>query len=197
MKGVVIMSLHKIKEFNISKSKLTLILLNLLGLGLFILSVPIFSKLAGLLMGLRFGQIPDEVQFTITGPDILVFLLTMVATLFIHELIHGLFFKAFAPDRPVKYGFHWYALSATSPGTKYSKGKFLWIGIAPFVFITLGLSGLFALGFLTIPSYIFLASMHTAGCIGDFYFCILLLLAPKGILVEDTGVGMVFYQETA
>ena len=191
------MSLHKIKEVNISKNKVILILLNLLGFGLFVLSVPIFSKLAGLLMGLRFGQIPDEVQFTITGPDILVFLLTMVATLIIHELIHGLFFKVFAPDRPVKYGFHWYALSATSPGTKYSKSKFLWIGIAPFVFITLGLSGLFALGFLTIPSYIFLASMHTAGCIGDFYFCILLLLAPKGILVEDTGVGMVFYQETA
>ena len=191
------MSLHKIKEVNISKNKVILILLNLLGFGLFVLSVPIFSKLAGLLMGLRFGQIPDEVQFTITGPDILVFLLTMVATLFIHELIHGLFFKAFAPDRPVKYGFHWYALSATSPGTKYSKGKFLWIGIAPFIFITIGLSVLFALGFLTIPSYIFLTSMHTAGCIGDFYFCILLLFAPKGILIEDTGVGMVFYQETA
>ena len=154
MKGVVIMSLHKIKEVNISKNKVILILLNLLGFGLFILSVPIFSKLAGLLMGLRLGRIPDEVQFTITGPDILVFLLIMVATLVIHELIHGLFFKAFAPDRPVKYGFHWYALSATSPGTKYSKGKFLWIGIAPFVFITIGLSVLFALGFLTIPSYI-------------------------------------------
>ena len=191
------MSLQKIKEFTISKSKLTLILLNLLGFGLFILSVPIFSKLAGLIMALHLGAIPDEVQFTITGLELLVFLLTMVATLMIHELIHGLFFKVFAPDRPVKYGFHWYALSATSPGTKYSKGKFLWIGIAPFVFITIGLSVLFGLGFLTIPSYIFLASMHTAGCIGDFYFCILLLLAPKGILIEDTGVGMVFYQETA
>ena len=61
------MSLQKIKEFNISKSKLTLILLNLLGFGIFILSVPIFSKLAGLIIALHLGAIPDEVQFTITG----------------------------------------------------------------------------------------------------------------------------------
>ena len=134
------MSLQKIKEVNISKNKWIVVALNLLGLALFVLSVLIFSKLAGLLMGLRLGTIPEKVEFTITFREILFFLLAMVATLVIHELIHGLFFKVFAPDRPVKYGFHWYALSASSPGTKYSKGKFLWIGMAPFVLITVALT---------------------------------------------------------
>ena len=48
-----------------------------------------------------------------------------------------------------------------------------------------------------IPFYIFLASLHTAGCIGDVYFCILVLLTPKGTLIEDRGVGLVFYQTEA
>ena len=191
------MSLQKIKEVNISKNKWIVVALNLLGLALFVLSVLIFSKLAGLLMGLRLGMIPEKVEFTITFREILFFLLAMVATLVIHELIHGLFFKVFAPDRPVKYGFHWYALSASSPGTKYSKGKFIWIGMAPFVLITVALTFLLWLDVIRIPFYIFLASLHTAGCIGDVYFCILILLTPKGTLIEDRGVGLVFYQTEA
>lgn len=189
------MSLQKYKEINLSRNKFVLLFLNLFGLGLLFISLPLFFKLAGFIMELRLGVVPEKVVFTITVEEILFFLLAIVATSLIHELIHGLFFKVFAPDRPVKYGFHWYALSASSPGTKYSKGKFIWIGMAPFVLITFTLTLLFALGWLSIPSYIFLTSMHAAGCVGDFYFGFLILLAPSDTLVEDTGVGMIFYQK--
>lgn len=134
------MSLQKYKEINLSRNKFVLLFLNLFGLGLLFISLPLFSKLAGFIMELRLGVVPEKVVFTITVEEILFFLLAIVATSLIHELIHGLFFKVFAPDRPVKYDFHWYALSASSPGTKYSKGKFIWIGMAPFVLITFTLT---------------------------------------------------------
>lgn len=184
------MALNRYKEINLTKDKKRLVLINLLALILLFLGFWFFSYLGALIKGL-----PDRVSATFGLETILLYLVAFVLLLFIHEGIHGYFFKRFAPGRPVKYRFHGYALSASSPETKYSKGKFIWIGLAPFVLITISLSLAFLSSGISFLAYVFLASFHTSGCVGDFYFTYLLLKEPADILVEDTGDGMIFYKE--
>ncbi len=113
----------------------------------------------------------------------------------IHELIHGVFFQVFSPKGKVKFGFDIKkgVAYAASPGSKYSRGQFAWISLAPFLLITLGLTIAYFSGALLAGVYIFLATLHGAACVGDFYWIYLLLQSPKGSLVEDTEVGINFY----
>lgn len=183
------MILEKYKELNLSKNKKSLILLNLTALVLLVLGFWLFAYL-----GAWIKQLPSHVTATFGMEEALVYSAGFIALLLIHEGIHALFFKVFAPDRPIKYGFHGYALSSSSPGTKYPKGQFIWIGLAPFVLITTFLSLGLWFNWLPFLGYVFLASFHTSGCVGDFYFTYLLLKEPSDIFVEDIGTGMIFYR---
>ncbi|TFI90281.1 hypothetical protein CKN61_08280 [Carnobacterium divergens] len=40
-----------------------------------------------------------------------------------------------------------------------------------------------------------LFSMHTAGCVGDFYYLYVLFKKSKGIFVKDTETGMSIYRK--
>lgn len=121
-------------------------------------------------------------------------LLGYFVSLIIHEAVHGIFFKAFCPEGKVKFGFKSGMAYATSPGSFYTKSQFFIISIAPFVVLT----GLFiflrSLGVNEAVVYLIFA-LHTSGCVGDFYYCILLINKPTGILVEDTEKGINFYSE--
>ena len=183
--------MEKIKEFQLGKNKTFIILLNLASLALFILFFYLFSFLARYLESL----LNSPTVFMVTPLSILTFLVSIIGILFIHEGIHGLFFKIFAPQRPVKFGFHGYALSASSPQTKYSKGKYLWIGLAPFVLISLGLTLATVVSWINPITFVLLASMHGAGCIGDFYMAFLVVKEKGHFLVEDTSTGMIFYRQ--
>lgn len=115
-------------------------------------------------------------------------------SLVIHEAVHGIFFKTFHPEGKVKFGFKNGMAYATSPGSFYTKTQFFIISIAPFVVLT----GLFLfLRFLGVNEAVvyLIFALHTSGCVGDFYYCILLLNKPAGILVEDTEKGINFYSE--
>lgn len=118
--------------------------------------------------------------------------------LVIHEGIHGFYFKLFRPENPLKYGTSWRLglFNATSPGSRYPRGQMLIIYLAPFVLTSLLLTLLLALGSLSPLAFIFLAVVHTAICVGDFYFSYLLLWKYRRhkILVEDTEEGLKIYQ---
>ncbi len=58
-----------------------------------------------------------------------------------------------------------------------------------FVLISLLLTLLAMLDLLSSTLYMPLASIHAAGCVGDFYIALLLLGQTEDILVEDTGLG--------
>ena len=116
--------------------------------------------------------------------------------LVVHELIHGFFFKIFGDDKTkVKFGFKNGMAYATSPGSFYSRGKMLIIALAPFVLISLFLTVCCELEWLSSPSYIALASIHAASCIGDFYLSYILISQKEEILVEDTEVGLNIYRK--
>lgn len=135
------------------------------------------------------NPVQEQSVYQLVGGLVLLFVLIVV-----HELIHGLFFKLFSPEGKVKFGFKNGMAYATSPGSRYSRGKFAWISVAPFVLISLGLTISYVAGILPGSNYVFVAAIHGACCVGDFYWVYLILRAPKDSLIEDTEVGIDFYQ---
>ncbi len=135
-------------------------------------------------------------SFNLWDPFLLLFLLALI--LILHESIHGIFFKLFQPDKTVKFGVIWqsFMFYATSPGSLYPKGQMLVIGLAPFVINSLLLTLLLALGWLTAPFYLFLATFHAAGCVGDFYYAYVLAWKHRQhkIIAEDTENGLKIFQ---
>lgn len=145
-----------------------------------------------LLMGIFivYGIVGISFELDFDFPLFAVFLIVMIGSLFLHEGIHGIFFWLFNNQKKVKFGFKNGMLYAMSPGTFYSKGKFLLIGISPFVVLTMIY---LAVGRYYPNGALLLFAFHTAGCTGDFYYVYLLAKKAKGLLVEDTEQGITFY----
>lgn len=120
----------------------------------------------------------------------LIYLLGLdYSSFIIHEWIHGLFFKHYSKQK-VKYKFHGWAASASTPGVFYYKKSYIVIGLSPAVIIN-GI--LLIIFFLVEPARVMtfiLLAMHFSGCAGDFYVVYKLRKYSKETLVEDTGVGM-------
>ena len=184
--------MEKIYEINIMGNKKIVWGLNITSFILLIPFFPLFTYLADLVTeNLRTSAQTEFESIAYLFP---LFILLIC----IHEAIHGLFFKLFCPENPVKYGFKWKSLMAyaTSPGSLYNRKQFMVIALAPFVLISLALTFGLALGWLSAPLYIMLAAIHAAGCVGDFYYAYLLLVkfARADIRIEDTETGILIYQ---
>ncbi|HFI0695392.1 TPA: DUF3267 domain-containing protein [Streptococcus suis] len=139
----------------------------------------------------EFQNVTNELQFI---EALFVFILLII----LHEWIHGLFFKIFCPENPVKYGIKWKTgmAYAISPDSLYNRFQTIVIALAPFVLITLSLTAFAMLGWLDKGAYQILATMHAAACIGDFYYTYLLATKFKEVAVEIavTEKSMVIYQ---
>lgn len=160
-----------------------MLLINLIALPLLIVFFIFFSWLANSLLDLG-KSISFDLDLIAIVKGIIFFFLLLI----IHEGIHGLFFKIFNPKAKVKFGYLKGMLYATSPDSKYKLGQWLIIGLSPFVLITAGLTVALMLG-LSPFAYIIFASLHAAGCMGDFYFSILSIKAPRGAYFEDHRSG--------
>lgn len=120
-----------------------------------------------------------------------LFILTVI--IMVHEVIHGAFFKLFKPNKKVKFGFKNGFAYATSPGSLYSKTKFIIIVLSPFVLITAGLVISTYFKVLSPFQFVIISSFHGTACVGDFYWTLLTIKAPKQSVVEDTDIGISFY----
>ncbi len=184
-----------IREIDILHDKKIVIILNVLAL---LLVIPFLYLFGWIALGLETAFGIPLVEEVVNPSAIWIVLICCFVLLVIHEGIHGIFFKVFQPKNKVKFGFKLKSLMAyaTSPGSIYSRGQMLVIGLAPFVVISLALSILMALRVISPAFFVFLAAIHAAGCIGDFYYAYLLLF-PYGkmeIRVEDTLSGLRIYQ---
>lgn len=179
-----------IKSLNLMENQKVILWLNLVSLPLILLFFLLFRT-----MTILFPQ-PETrtIEASIITYIFSIGLLGLVLIV-IHELIHGLFFKIFQPTGKVQFGFKNGMAYATSPNSFFTKGKFAWISLAPFICITSGLWLAYWYGWINSFSFIFLASLHGAACVGDFYWIYLLIQAPKKALVEDTEVGINFYEK--
>lgn len=124
--------------------------------------------------------------------NVLLIIALFLVLVVLHEAIHGILFKIFAPDQPVKFGFKAGMAYASSPGTVFSRGQFIMIILAPFVVITTLL--IVAMFVLPHGSYKYYLIGHTAACIGDFYYVYLVLKKPHLKYCMDTDVGMSMYE---
>lgn len=126
-----------------------------------------------------------------------LFLVVMVASLLVHELVHGLFFKLFAPSgAKVTFGANWKAgmLYACAEGIVYPRGRYLVIILAPTVAVTVlllaggALTGHLAAGYL-------LAVVHLSGCTGDWGYAMEIARDPSITYCEDTTWGVRFLRD--
>jgi len=128
--------------------------------------------------------------------SLILYLPLMILNIVVHELIHAAFFKL-AKGVNIKFKFHGFAASASSPDTYFKKWHYFAVGLAPFIVLNL----------IYIPFFIFaplhlislaavLLGNHLSSCIGDYIVSIYLLRYKPSTLVKDYGVGMEFYRKS-
>lgn len=124
-----------------------------------------------------------------------VLIVSSVAYIILHELVHGVTMKYFGAKR-VKYGFTGlYAFAGSDD--YYDKKSYLAIAMAPVVVFFV----LFAILCPLVPRdwfwvVYFLQLTNLSGAAGDFYVTFKFSKMPKDILVRDSGVGMTVYSAT-
>lgn len=181
-----------IQEINILQNKKLAIVINLLGIPLIFVFGYLFTWIGTIVLRLEF----TTEQYTMKS--FFYFLVLSIVLIIIHELIHGLFFKIYNPENKIKFGLKLKQgmAYAISPGSLYNRHQMLVISLAPFVLISLSLTVLAILGLLSAVTYVLIATLHAAGCVGDFYYVYLLLWKHRGvqILAEDTETGIKIFQ---
>lgn len=121
--------------------------------------------------------------------------LGVVLPLFVHELVHALAFKALAPSAShVSFGADWGLgmLYACAEGVVYTRRSYLVIALAPTVVVTLlvALAG----AMLAWPLWaIATATVHLAGCTGDWGYALAIHRDRSIAYCEDTTWGVQFY----
>lgn len=116
-----------------------------------------------------------------------------LASLPVHELVHGAFFKLFGPrGTKVRFGYQAGMLYAGCPGTRLTRGRFAAVLLAPFVLLSLAY---LAVGLATGDALLAWAlfALHASGCTGDLHFVWLIARHPEADLCEDTDRGFALW----
>lgn len=162
-----------------------LILLQVLAVPLCVLSVLIFSRLA-----VSLGNLPSPLTFGLgeIGSAILTILLTIV----LHELAHGIAMQMFGA-RP-RYGVLWKQAMfyATAPGYAFRRNDYIIIALAPLIILSLlailgmwFLSGTFWVAALAVGGVI-----NASGAIGDLWITSIVLRYPVTAYIIDEKDGI-------
>lgn len=177
--------MKQIYSLNLLENKKLMLWLNVVAMVLFIFFIFLFGTLINAL------KYNTNLDFNIIGIGLAMIL--YVVLIIVHELIHGLFMKLFKPTAKVKFGFEKFVAYATTPGTRYSRNQFLVILLSPFILLTGSLFLLVVFKIIHPMIFVIIGALHAGGCVGDFYMSGLVLKFEKGVLVEDTKVGIDFY----
>ncbi len=168
---------------DLSKDRRALVGLNLAGLALFAVFGWLFARL--------FSVLRPELNLSVLNVNFLVNLVALlVGSIFVillHELVHGLFFWYYLRERP-EFGFRGTYAYAAAPNWYIPRGRFVVIGLAPLVVISL--AGLAAVLFFPpagLPALWFALTLNAAGAVGDIYIVGWLYLQPPTVLVKDQG----------
>ena len=182
-------------QFDI-RQKREVIVLNLLGAVLLVLSWIGFSALARLLRPgtavsgttIASGNLAQLLLF------IGIVILATVVMLVVHEGFHGLFFWLFSHSRP-RFAFKVFYAYAAAPDWYFPRWQYIIIGLAPLVGITL--LGIAALAWLPVPWLVptlMLLVVNTSGAVGDMWVVGRLLANPASTYIRDYGDKIEFYK---
>lgn len=122
----------------------------------------------------------------------IVFLVSMIAYIVLHELTHGAVYKALTKEKP-RFGITWSAAFCGVPDIYTYRSTALKSLVAPFTLSTVILIPVlvwlhgFDAGWYIAAGVIF--SLHVSGCVGDLYMTLLFLAKFKdpATLMRDTG----------
>jgi hypothetical protein len=122
------------------------------------------------------------------------FAIALLAVLFIHELVHGLFYWLFSRQRP-RFGFQGLFPYAAAPvGIYFPRNHFLAIGLAPLLLLTvIGLLLMMIVPIVLVPFLLFFVVINASGAAGDLIIVIQLMLFPSDVLMEDNDAGVIIY----
>ena len=123
---------------------------------------------------------------------LLVVILSLVAYVVLHELVHGLFIRIFS-GRRATYKF---TLAYASAGSEAYFGKWPYIVIALSPVVLLG-AVLFLLCLVLPEAWFWVAYvvqiMNLSGAAGDYFVTLRFCALPRDILVRDSGTAMTVY----
>ncbi|MBQ0009572.1 MAG: DUF3267 domain-containing protein [Ruminococcus sp.] len=120
----------------------------------------------------------------------------LIAYIFLHELVHGIFMRAYSGVRP-HYGFK-LAYAYAGSDAYFARAPYLIITLAPVVIwgVVLGI-----LSAVASPAWFwvfwFLEIMNLSGAAGGLYVTVFMMKMPSDILVRDTGTAMSVYSAEA
>jgi len=172
----------------LSKNKKLLILLNVAGMILFMVT---FLLLAFLCVSvhpeLRDGLEIDNILFVV------LLMVLSIIMLLAHEAIHGLFFWVFTRSRP-KFAVRLTYAYAAAPDWFIPANQYLIVGLSPLVIIDL----ICVLIILIAPASwalfaALIAALNTGGAIGDLWIVSKLSREYRTTLIQDTGDSVSYF----
>lgn len=126
-----------------------------------------------------------------------VFLVAMILYIVLHELVHGIAYKALTKQK-LTFGITLTCAFCGVPNIYTTRKTSLIALLSPFIVFTIVFGALVIL----LPNdiiglyAIILFSIHVGGCIGDLYCTWLLLFKlPKETIINDTGPKQTFYSK--
>ncbi len=123
---------------------------------------------------------------------LIVVIVSLLAYLVLHELVHGVFIWLFSKRR-ARFGFTGLYAYAGSDAY-FKKSSYLIIALAPVVVWGVVL---LLLNFLLPPDWFWVIYLiqvaNISGAAGDLYVTVLFAGLPRNILVQDSGVAMTVY----
>ncbi len=144
------------------------------------------------------SSIVDVYREGMSLPVYLVFIISLLLYIVLHELVHGAAYKSLTGQK-LTYGFSWSCAFCGVPQIFVYRRTALIALAAPLVTFTLILLPLCVWLYFVSPIYYILFAvvfgLHLGGCSGDIYMMILLLFKYKSahLLMRDTGPEQYLY----
>ncbi len=123
---------------------------------------------------------------------ILIMIAGIILYMALHEIIHGVFMKAFSGRKP-HYGYTGFYAYAGSDAL-FRKNQYLIIAFAPVVILGLVLAVLTQAFYESAFWYLYIIQIvNVSGAAGDFYVGWLIAREDSDVMVRDAGTDMSFY----
>jgi hypothetical protein len=153
------------------------------------------SALDGMRLRDLFVTTPSGVTFAMPAALFRDSGIALIAVLFIHELVHGLFYWLFS-KQPPKFGFRGLFPYAAAPlGVYFPRRQFLVVGLAPLLLLTaVGLLLIVVAPVALVPGLWFFVIFNTAGSAGDLMMIFQLMSFSSDTLMEDNDAGVTIYE---
>ena len=175
---------HEVRRVDLMRNRKEAILINLLAL-----VVAGVVGVVGFLICPPFSEIQIGIHTVIS---LIITSVGVIGYMILHELIHGVFMKAFSGLKP-RYGFTGlYAFAGST--ALFDRTQYLIITFAPVVILGLVIAVLNAAFYETAFWDLYIIQIvNLSGAAGDFYVGFLIARSGNDILVRDSGTDMTFY----